>query len=90
MPEDVARCLYEAAVTGPAGLAKLRAEALRKYIKLADEYSKEEAELHASLHPSIRKVVQNKRVLLFAKMLKDCDFNDVAVAFLLVHGVRLV
>ena len=55
LPEDVARCLYEAAVNGPAGLAKLRAEALLKYIKLAEEYSKEEAELQpASTRASAR------------------------------------
>jgi len=87
---DLARCVFEAATRGPADLAKYRAEVVKKYLSLAKDFADEEKKLHRDLPPSVEKVVKGKRILLFAKMLRDCDHDDVGVAWLLVYGIRLI
>eukprot|EP00973_Karenia_brevis_P051938 7214999-Karenia_brevis.AAC.1 len=60
------------------------------YRRVACDMEEQERDLHKKLHPDVERVVADKRILLFRRMLKDIDYDDVAVAEYLVGGVKVV
>ena len=42
------------------------------------------------LNPEVRKIIQNKKILLFKELLVLIDFDDIAVVDLLLLGIKLV
>ena len=54
------------------------------------DLGKEEKKIHEKLNPSVERVVRRKKILLFKEMLSDINYDDVAVADLLMTGVDLV
>ena len=88
-PPEVAEVIFKMATGGPSSVRLHRTETLRHYIDLEKQLRVSEAELHASLHPDVEKVVANKRILLFEAMLKDIKFDDLPVVNLLKEGIKL-
>ena len=70
-------------------MASQRSETLKHYAAVASALEDEEKALHQALNPDVEKIVSNKRILLFKRMLSDIDYDDQPVADLLVSGVRL-
>ena len=63
---------------------------LLKATMWAKQLEKEEAKLHASLDPEVEKVVGNKRLLLWRKLLEETEYDDPGVFGLMTDGVALV
>jgi len=87
---EICNVIYTIATKGPSHVERLRKEAISKYSALRDSLAERERALHSSLHPDVEKVVKDKNILLFKRMLVDIGYDDVAVADLLVTGVKLV
>ena len=90
LPTAQARVVYEAATIGPSAVRRRRKEVLEHYEKIAAQLAPDEKKLHQKLNPKVERIVSEKKILLFKRMLKDIEFDDVEVADLLVTGVKLI
>ena len=68
----------------------LRAERLRRWTTVAKEIEHLEAQLKRSLHPDVRLILKNKRLLVWERMLLDNDYRDMDVVSELKQGSQLV
>ena len=84
-----AEVLWENAVKGPSAIDKLRRDVILRYTLEKKKLAAKEAEVHSKLDPSVEKVVKDKAILLFKKMLEDTGYDDVAVHHMLLSGVKL-
>ena len=66
-----------------------RKQFLKAKIK-AKQLEKQEGELHESMHPSVEKVVHNKKILLWKTLLEEENYDDLGVVDFLTKGVPLV
>ena len=85
-----AEVLWENAVLGPNAIEKLRQDTIDKYGIVKENLEAKEAEVHKKLDKNVEKVVANKSILLFKKMLEDTEYDDVDVHHLLMLGVKLI
>ena len=85
-----AEVLWENATKGPTAIEKIRRDTILKYTLEKVKLASKERELHAKLDSSVEKVVAEKNILLFKKMLEDTGYDDVGVHYLLMLGVRLL
>ena len=90
VPPAVAQAIHAAATLGPHGLARSRKDCLAHYANVARSLSDKETALHDSLHPDVKGVVSEKRILLFKQMLEDIQYDDPGVADLLVTGIKII
>lgn len=90
LPPSVAKTLCRVAALGPAGIKEHREVSLDCYKRRMEHLEVPEAELHAKLDAGVEELVGNKQVLLFREMLKDIGYDDLAVADLLVTGIKLI
>ena len=80
VPPAVAQVIFNIATKGPRHIAADRENCLQWYTKVADSLREQEADVHAKLHPNVEKVVSDKKILLFRRMLQDIHYDDMAVA----------
>jgi len=90
VPPRVASVLLKQAELGPKNIAEQRKETLNYYKERKKALKTKEEAIHSALHPDVREVVRNKQILLFKEMLRDIEYDDIAVADLLCTGVDLV
>ena len=90
LPPSVAQTFVEIAQLGPKALRDLRDGTLAHYENRRKDLEAEERALHAKLDPGVEATVKDKNILLFKEMLIDCGYDDIAVADLLIFGVRVV
>ncbi|CAE7914690.1 unnamed protein product, partial [Symbiodinium necroappetens] len=75
--------------TGVKGTIKHRAKVLEHYERRALELEEAEKKLKASMAPEVRRVMENKRILLFKEVLQDAGIKDENLVNDLVGGFRI-
>ena len=90
VPPQVAKAICKLAAQGPQMVQDRRLEVLEYYTSRRDHLKDEETALHSKLEAGVQKVIESKNVLLFKEMLRDIHYDDIAVADLLVTGVKIV
>ena len=70
----------------PTELSLHRTRFLKKWLQRAKELQSQEDELHASLPPHLRRVLEGKRLLLWKEMLNDLAYKDAKVIDEAIHG----
>ena len=90
VPKEIARAIWNIAVLGVKATKTKRIECLEKYRQLALELEAQEALLHKQLNPEVEKVIKDKKILLFKRMLSDIGFDDLAVTDVLLLGTKIV
>lgn len=89
LPPAVTAALQRLASRGPEQTIKHRKEVLEKWGKRRDEIEDLEKGLKARLHPEVRTVVEQKKILLFKEMLSEIEYDDMGVVELLTMGVKI-
>eukprot|EP00973_Karenia_brevis_P047979 6658020-Karenia_brevis.AAC.1 len=74
----------------PSATIHHRKLVLQHYAAIAEELEERERALHLNLHSDVEKVVANKKILLFSRMLEDIDYDDLGVVNYLTQGVKVV
>ena len=90
VPKVVAKALWQSAVQGPEATIRKRQEVVERYREISRNLQANEQQVHSKLHPDVEAVVQEKKILIFKRLLRDCHFDDPGVADLLVTGVKLI
>ena len=75
--------------SGVEGTQKFRDGVLRHYERRAECLEKAEQELKASMHPEVREIMKDKRLLLLAEVLRDAGVNDRYLVDDLTQGFRI-
>ena len=83
-PPAVANTLRGLASRSPEEIIEARKLTLQKYTLLAAELAHEEKVLHSKLNPDVERVVKNKRVLLFKRMLQDISYRKLCATDLVI------
>ena len=83
------RAIFEVLTTTSSALASHRAKFIKHVLQLRLKLEDEEAKLHATMVPHIKKVMRDKRILLFQALLQEYGYDDLGVIDELVHGVPL-
>ena len=90
VPDDfLKRAAFNVVTKGMHEMARLRNEAMKDGLKLADELKQEEKALHDRMNPSLAKITVNKKILLFERLLQEVNFEDMNVVSFLRDGVPL-
>ena len=76
LPDSLARVLFNTLTKGPLSIMRSRLLLLKKWNDWAKELQSAEASLHASLHPSVRAVLQGKKLLLLDRIAKSLEWPD--------------
>ncbi|CAE7243210.1 unnamed protein product [Symbiodinium sp. CCMP2592] len=76
LPDKLVRVLFDTLTKGPLCIMRNRLLLLQKWNQWAKDLRSDEAALQASLHPSVRKVLQGKKLLLLDKIAKSLDWPD--------------
>ena len=85
--DDIRRAIFDRLTRGRAAVVQSRARTLRHYLDRAQQLDRREKELHRSMCPRVRKVMEGKRILLMQEMLQDIGCPDDRLAQDLVAGV---
>ena len=75
---------------GPTGTLRHREEVLARWKRRAAELEGEEAEVHSKLPEDVERVVRNKRLLLFAEILREIGFKDMDAMRSMLSGFPVV
>ena len=70
----MARCLTIRRQCSAAALTHERSTALAKWRTIAAAIEEQEKQLHDTMDPQLRPVLEGKRILLFKQMLEDSGF----------------
>lgn len=89
VPDDLKRAAFNVITKGMYEIAKMRNEAMRSCVDMANELKEQEKTLHGKMDPSLAKVTSNKKILLFEKLLLEIGFEDMNVVSFLRDGVQL-
>jgi hypothetical protein len=73
---DSLKAAFDILTKGKLEIMRHRLGQLKKYSELAENLKLDEAELKKTMEPEVRKVVGQKRILLFEQMLKDAGYQD--------------
>ena len=90
VPPAVAEAIHDSANLGPDRLTFARQKSLDWYTARRDQLESAESVLHASLDSRVELIVANKKILLFKEMLRDINYDDMAVVDLLIAGTKVV
>ena len=90
LPPKVATAMANMATLGPSGVIKARRVEIDWWTVRRDQLASAEAKVHCRLHSDVESVVADKQYLLFKEMLTYIDYDDVAVADLLLTGIKIV
>eukprot|EP00973_Karenia_brevis_P028553 3935597-Karenia_brevis.AAC.1 len=74
----------------PSATVHHRESVLQHYAAVAEDLEAKEKALHLSLHGDVEKIVADKKILLFSRMLEDIDYDDLGVVNYLIQGVKVV
>ncbi|CAE7280919.1 unnamed protein product [Symbiodinium sp. CCMP2456] len=89
LPDGMLKVLHFVLVQGPVGVMRHRLNVLKLWQKWATELAGEEEKLRASLHPDVRAVLGNKRVLLMKKIASSLQWPDTTLWDDLTSGFKL-
>ena len=90
LPDQLVKAVINVLRLGPKGVAQVRKGALNRIAALRDSLEPKEAEIHRSLHPDLRKVLQGKNTLLWQQLLHDTGFPDPGLIDEVREGFELV
>ena len=65
VPDDLKRAAFNVVTKGMYEVARLRNEAMKDCLKMANDLKLEEKALHDRMNPSLAKITANKKILLF-------------------------
>ena len=88
--DDVADNIFQTLVDGPAVTARKRVNALKHWAARAGELDPAERQLHAELHPAVRRVLRGRRILLLREAAVASGCKDMEFFEELKYGARLV
>ncbi|CAE7252934.1 SLC24A2 [Symbiodinium sp. CCMP2592] len=89
LPDGMLKVLHFILVQGPVGVMRHRLNVIKLWQKWASELAPEEEKLRASLHPDVRAVLGNKRVLLMKKIASSLNWPDTTLWDDLTQGFKL-
>eukprot|EP00435_Cladocopium_sp_Y103_P010656 s993_g2.t1 len=90
LPDLLKKAVFKLLTKEPHDLAKERLEMLKHYRLRAEQLQEAETQLHESLPPHVKEVVQGKRILLLEERLHATAFPDLQVVEDFKTGVDLV
>ncbi|CAE7364045.1 unnamed protein product, partial [Symbiodinium sp. KB8] len=76
IPDRILRVLFATLTRGPLVVMKDRLRTLQTWTSWAKELESAEIALHASLHPSVQKVLKGKRLLLLNRIAESLEWPD--------------
>lgn len=80
---EIKHAAFSMLTKGPRFVKAHRRMQLLRYTKLAAKLDGDEKDLHGAMDPEARKLLDDKRVLLFKQMCKDAGLPDDLTGFLL-------
>ena len=83
------QALFDLLTTPPSSIASKRADFLKHVLEVRSRLEPDEAALHGSMAPHIRRVMKGKRLLLLQHLLAECGYDDMGVMDDLVGGAAL-
>ena len=89
LPKVMKKAIVDNLSMASLDISKERLKAIYRIRQIANELEEDEKHLKESLEPSIREVLSNKRVLLWEKLLRISNYDDIAVVDLVKNGVPL-
>ena len=89
VPDDLKRAAFNVVTKGMYEVARLRNEAMKDCLKMANDLKLGEKALHERMNPSLAKITVNKKILLFERLLQEVNFEDMNVVSFLRDGVPL-
>ena len=76
LPDPLLKVIFQLVTLGPEAVSKSRLEKLIFWNKVAKDLEPDERKLHESLHPDVARVLAEKRLLLFKRMLEESGYVD--------------
>ena len=89
VPDDLKRAAFNVVTKGMYEVARLRNEAMKDCLKMANDLKLDEKALHDTMDPSLAKITVRKKILLFERLLQEVNFEDMNVVSFLRDGVPL-
>ena len=90
IPEVMKKAIFHNLVMDNVELAKLRLKAIFMIRNLAAELEEDEKTWKASLESGVREVLAKKRILLWKKLLKMSNYDDMEIVEMIKGGIPLV
>ena len=90
VPCRVAKSILKMATEGKCNIEDESKRMLNHYYRVMQSSSYQEQILRSKLSPDVEKVVHNKKIFLFKRMLPDIGYDEMAVEDVLVQGVKIV
>jgi hypothetical protein len=87
--DKVKAAIFRILSWGPNSTRKERKQALEFWAREAVRLAEEEAVLHSSMDPGIARIMKDKKLLLFGKMLEAIKHEDKELIADLVHGFKI-
>ena len=89
IPEVMKKAIFDNLVQDSVELGKSRLKAIFMIRKLAEELDREETEWKGTLEQGIREVLSKKRILLWEKLLKMANYDDMGIVAMIKQGIPL-
>ena len=83
------RAIFTILTRGKRNMAVFRLNAIKHARLLSEQLHPDEMELRKMMPQHVRRVVHNKRILLFEQLLKDTSYDDLQVVEFMKNGVEL-
>ena len=83
------QAMFDLLTTHPSSIASKRADFLKHDLEARARLEPDEAALHKSMAPHIKRVMKGKRLLLLEHLLAEYGYDDLGVMDELVSGAAL-
>ena len=90
LPDSMIRVLFKHLTSSPWEITRLRIETLERWTRIARSLLPLEADLHDTMHPSVRQILAPKRILLMKEIAHEIQWPDTELFDELIAGFRLV
>ena len=89
IPPELKSAIWSLATSPPDQVAQLRAAFFKKWMNKASELHEQELGLKESMDPELKKIVQNKKIIIFEQMINEYQIADKEAPKILSEGVDM-
>ena len=89
VPPELKSVIWKLATSSPEQIAQSRASFFKKWMNKASELHEQEIALKDSMDPELKKIVLNKKILIFESMISEYEIADKEAPKILSEGVDM-
>ena len=90
LPDPALEVMARTLIDGPVVVARCRLKTILKWKQWKKDLEEQEAQLHASMHPDVARVMEGKNLLLLQKIADSLEWPDADLHRGLVRGFMLI